>query len=447
MDTPLARRSPEDLPADVCPNVEKLRALTFAGLKEHDLLKKLGGAHADGVAAVRYALDHGLIARSEADGVFTYASAVPVETAREAEPRGGGESASRHQVPGIAAAVGPAADGPGGRDAAVWGRSDGSPAGDGARAAAASAGAATKPLAPPDPPAAPVTVPIDSLGIDEEIQPRDGRDDETVASYRRAVEDGTVFPPVLVFRYGGRLFLVDGFHRVAAHREAGATQIRAVVRDGTLGEAALAAVRENLRHGLPLKAAEKRGRLVKCLRADAEYRRTADFKRMGRDFGLDPKTCQAVWAEEFPGEERDALYETKDGTRKRVGDRTRKGQHDRAAPRGPAAADVRAEAGVVESAGVGSPAGGAMPLFGEPAGEFDPCESATDGERAAPPECASFLGRIEDLRRQAEGIGPEDVEAVTPTAALALAVGRLVEALQGLQVRLGRLTADGAGAE
>ena len=57
------------------------------------------------------------------------------------------------------------------------------------------------------------------------------------------------------------------------------------------------------------------------------------------------------------------------------------------------------------------------------------------------------MGRIEDLRRQAEGIGPEDVEAVTPTAALALAVGRLVEALQGLQVRLGRLTADGAGAE
>ena len=58
------------------------------------------------------------------------------------------------------------------------------------------------------------------------------------------------FPPVIVFREGDDYWLADGFHRVAARRQAGIRHIEAEIREGTKRDAVLYAAGANAHHGL-----------------------------------------------------------------------------------------------------------------------------------------------------------------------------------------------------
>jgi hypothetical protein len=72
-------------------------------------------------------------------------------------------------------------------------------------------------------------------------------DRAVVKLYSDAMADGSVFPPVLVYRTtDGDLLLTDGFHRVEARRALGFRNVRAVIRDGTLEDAILAGINANL---------------------------------------------------------------------------------------------------------------------------------------------------------------------------------------------------------
>jgi ParB-like chromosome segregation protein Spo0J len=56
--------------------------------------------------------------------------------------------------------------------------------------------------------------------------------DAKVEEFRRAMEDGEDFPPVVLREVSvGRFAVVDGRHRVAAAEAAGLTWIEAVVED------------------------------------------------------------------------------------------------------------------------------------------------------------------------------------------------------------------------
>lgn len=66
------------------------------------------------------------------------------------------------------------------------------------------------------------------------------------------------------------MWLADGFHRVAAARQAGLVDIEAIVHDGGRREALLHAVGANARHGLRRGNADKR-RAVELPLADAEW--------------------------------------------------------------------------------------------------------------------------------------------------------------------------------
>ena len=114
------------------------------------------------------------------------------------------------------------------------------------------------------------TIQINAICIDGGTQPRDKIDEATVTEYTQALEHGSEFPPVVVFFDDVTYWLADGFHRVAAHRRAGRTDIRASVRQGQQRDALLYSVGANNEHGLRRSPEDKR-RAVLTLLKDMEW--------------------------------------------------------------------------------------------------------------------------------------------------------------------------------
>jgi hypothetical protein len=83
-------------------------------------------------------------------------------------------------------------------------------------------------------------------------------DDGSVGEYADAMNDGAVFPPVVVFHDGSDYVLADGFHRVMAASRNGFKDIEADVRKGTKSDALKFALGANTTHGLKRTNADKR---------------------------------------------------------------------------------------------------------------------------------------------------------------------------------------------
>ncbi len=83
-------------------------------------------------------------------------------------------------------------------------------------------------------------------------------DERVVRSFADALESGSVFPPVVAFDDGETLWLADGFHRVAALRLLGRSEIEADVRSGGRQEASVHAALANVTGGRLMSRAEKR---------------------------------------------------------------------------------------------------------------------------------------------------------------------------------------------
>jgi ParB-like chromosome segregation protein Spo0J len=73
------------------------------------------------------------------------------------------------------------------------------------------------------------------------------------------MKEGVEFPPITVFRgEDGVLTIGDGFHRVAAARLAGLTQIKAEIQSGSARDALMFNIEANARHGLRFSNRDKR---------------------------------------------------------------------------------------------------------------------------------------------------------------------------------------------
>lgn len=116
----------------------------------------------------------------------------------------------------------------------------------------------------------PEEIEINEVIVDHRLQPRTQQNFQTVIRYRETLEDGGSFPPITVARIDGLLLLVDGFHRLQAHRGAGKRTIEAVILEGlTREDAFFEAVIANTQHGIGLSKDEKRaafGRYIKAKR-------------------------------------------------------------------------------------------------------------------------------------------------------------------------------------
>lgn len=109
------------------------------------------------------------------------------------------------------------------------------------------------------------TIEISRIRLDGGTQIREALyDNATLQEYRDAMEAGAKFPPIHVIEDGDDLWLVDGFHRVAAANALGYRTIDALSRPGTLEEAQWAACAAN--RGLMRTNADKRAAVVAALK-------------------------------------------------------------------------------------------------------------------------------------------------------------------------------------
>ena len=122
-----------------------------------------------------------------------------------------------------------------------------------------------------------VTLSINSIVVDPEIQSRVKLDEECVQEYAEEIKVGKPFPPVTVFSDGTRYWLADGFHRLRAHELVGLHSIRAEVNTGTKRDAIFYAAGCNASHGLRRTNEDKR-RAVLMLMLDEDWGKWSDNK-------------------------------------------------------------------------------------------------------------------------------------------------------------------------
>jgi hypothetical protein len=136
----------------------------------------------------------------------------------------------------------------------------------------------------------------------KELQPRNGLDATTVKRYTAQMAMGQQFPPVTIHQVGEALYLVDGWHRVAAAEANGYSFTKAVVVQSNIEDARWAAGEANLRHGLPLKNSELRNvfRLFIKARKYRKGRIFMSYAEIGAVIGKGKTTIRNWMLKDFP---------------------------------------------------------------------------------------------------------------------------------------------------
>ena len=91
---------------------------------------------------------------------------------------------------------------------------------------------------------------LTQIRTDGGTQARVSLNQDTVNEYAQQMQDGDVFPPVVIFSDGSNNWLADGFHRYFASRQIGSVDIAVQKHEGTVDEATLYAFGATARRGL-----------------------------------------------------------------------------------------------------------------------------------------------------------------------------------------------------
>lgn len=97
---------------------------------------------------------------------------------------------------------------------------------------------------------------ISDLVMDSKLQVRNKLDDGTIMRYVAVIKSEKEMPPIRVALVNKMHLLIDGWHRVEAHKFIGKRKIKAIVVEATRSDAKWMAAQANLEHGLPLKSKE-----------------------------------------------------------------------------------------------------------------------------------------------------------------------------------------------
>jgi transcriptional regulator with XRE-family HTH domain len=129
---------------------------------------------------------------------------------------------------------------------------------------------------------------IEAIHIPQELLPRviTGLVEDKVKEYVDMIESGVEFDPILVWDKGDEYWVIDGVHRIEAHKRAGRPTIKAELiscKDET--DCCIKAIQANLKHGLPLKKEEKI-----ILAQKLYYHRGVSIKELCEIFGVSEKT-------------------------------------------------------------------------------------------------------------------------------------------------------------
>ena len=131
---------------------------------------------------------------------------------------------------------------------------------------------------------------IEEIKIPQGLLPRiiTGTISEVVEKYARQIEEGVEFEPIVVWKRGEEYWLVDGAHRLEAHRKVGKEKIKAVIREDINDEIEyrIEAIRYNLKHGVALKPEER------IQNAQILYRLGVSEEKLKEIFGVSERTIK-----------------------------------------------------------------------------------------------------------------------------------------------------------
>lgn len=116
---------------------------------------------------------------------------------------------------------------------------------------------------------------LDSLVLDPRAQPREKLNEEVIDEYAEAIKEGTILPPMEVFRGEDGDVLADGFHRYNSLKKAGFSEGTCHVRPGNMRDAILYSVGANANHGLR-RTPKDRLRAITSLLVDPEWGKWSD---------------------------------------------------------------------------------------------------------------------------------------------------------------------------
>lgn len=133
---------------------------------------------------------------------------------------------------------------------------------------------------------------IKKIRTDGKTQSRKKIDPKWVQDYAEHMKEGAIFPKPIVFHDGKDYWLADGFHRVAAHKSNGALEVEVEVKEGTVRDAKLYAIRANNHHGRNMTADEKRDNIIMML-TDEEWGKWSD-ERIASEGGVSRITVYRI---------------------------------------------------------------------------------------------------------------------------------------------------------
>ncbi len=113
---------------------------------------------------------------------------------------------------------------------------------------------------------------------------------DVVEEYTELIQSGASFPPPKVFHDEAGYFLLDGLHRIEAHRQAGETKVEVELWQGSRDDAVRFALSANATHGLRRTNADKRA----CIRTAIREFPSISDREIARICGVDNKTVGSV---------------------------------------------------------------------------------------------------------------------------------------------------------
>ena len=134
-----------------------------------------------------------------------------------------------------------------------------------------------------------VELPIRSVRVDGELQPRDHVNEDVAKRYAETMMEGLwdyakSSSPIIVFHDGTDHWLADGFHRVIAAQLAGWSEIEVKRRTGTQRDAKWFSFSANTAHGYPRGRSDVQ-RILKAIFTDEDWSQTP-LREIARHIGV-----------------------------------------------------------------------------------------------------------------------------------------------------------------
>jgi len=146
-----------------------------------------------------------------------------------------------------------------------------------------------------------VELEIKDIEVPQGLLPRvlTGTVEEKVEEYKELIEEGVEFDPILVWeREDGRYWVIDGVHRIEAHKRAGKERIKAkLVKCKDELDYRIKAIQANLKHGLALAKGES------PILAQTLYKQGLSEEEIKKVFGVKDRTVRE-WLKPVKEEEK-----------------------------------------------------------------------------------------------------------------------------------------------